>query len=196
MVCTSCKNLCNVLNHSHVINWKLDQIVLISWSESGRGEEGVGCSYLGRVMHQSIPAVPNQLPPLAPGLLRGICPLCHPPGMGHLQILPHPGTGHLPTPGPTPTFWHACSFLSEYNYTEDFTGKTSRLAHLSRTGKNWRNWQRHVLNFMHAFLHCLSSHSKIGSYRSESTLLNQISVDIIWRGWRTSFHIYKTIHNS
>ena len=60
------------------------------------------------------------------------------PGVGHLQILGCPGAGHLPTPGPTPSFWHARSFLSEYNFTEDFTGKTSRLAHLSRTGKNWR----------------------------------------------------------
>ena len=43
-------------------------------------------------------------------------------------------TGHLPTP----SFWHARGFLSEYNSTEDFTGETSRLAHLSRTRKNWR----------------------------------------------------------
>ena len=34
-----------------------------------------------------------------------------------------PGAGHLPTPGPFPSFWHACSFLSEYNYTHGFTGK-------------------------------------------------------------------------
>ena len=44
------------------------------------------------------------------------------PGVGHLQILCCPGDGHLPTP----RFWH------------DFTRKTTRLAHLSRTGKNWR----------------------------------------------------------
>ena len=90
----------------------------------------------------------------------------------------------------------------EYNYIEDFTGKESRLAHLSRTGKNWRGLERHVLDFMHAFLHCLSSQN----YRAKSGaidvnhrflvygscwLLNQISVEIIWK---TSFHIYKTIH--
>ena len=56
------------------------------------------------------------------------------PGMGHLQILHFPGARHLPTP----SFWHACSFLSEYYYTGDFTWKTSRLAHLSRMGKYWR----------------------------------------------------------
>ena len=33
------------------------------------------------------------------------------------------------SPGPTPNFWHARGFLSEYNYTEYFIGKTSRLAH-------------------------------------------------------------------
>ena len=60
------------------------------------------------------------------------------PGVGHLQILGCPGAGHLPTTGRTLSFWHARGFLSEYNYTKDFIGKTSRLAHLSRTGKNWR----------------------------------------------------------
>ena len=110
--------------------------------------------------------------------------------------------GHLRAPGPFPSFRHARGLLSEYNYTEDFTGKESRLAHLSRTWKNWRGLERHVLDFMHAFLHCLSSQN----YRAKSGaidvnhrflvygscwLLNQISVEIIWK---TSFHIYKTIH--
>ena len=66
------------------------------------------------------------------------------PGVGHLQILRCLGAGHLPMPGPTPTFWHAQSFLSEYNYTEDFTWKTSRLAHLSRMGKNWRGLKKKI----------------------------------------------------
>ena len=47
------------------------------------------------------------------------------PGVGHLQILRCPGAGHLPTPRLFPSCWHACGFLSKYNYTEDFTGKTS-----------------------------------------------------------------------
>ena len=72
------------------------------------------------VMHRSIPAV--QSPPAT---------------AGHLQILRCRGAEHFPTPGPTPTFWHACGFLLEHNYTDDFTGKTSILAHLSRMGKNW-----------------------------------------------------------
>ena len=56
-------------------------------------------------------------------------------GVEHLQILCCPGAGQLPTPGPFPSFCHARGFLSEYNYADDFTGKESRLAHLSWTGK-------------------------------------------------------------
>ena len=44
-------------------------------------------------------------------------------GVGHSQILHCTGAGHLPTPGPFPSFRHAHGFLSEYNYTEGFTGK-------------------------------------------------------------------------
>ena len=108
-------------------------------------------------------------PPSPPALLQGICPPCQSRGWGIANFV-LPGGRGLPTPGPTPSFWHARGFLSEYNYTEDFTGKTSRMTHLSRTGKNWRGLLRHVLNFMHAFLHCLSSQNyiaKLGSYRHE-----------------------------
>ena len=61
---------------------------------------------------------------------------------GHLLALSVPGEGHLQILGctePTLSFWHVRDFLSEFNYTKDFTGKTSRLAHLPRTGKNWRS---------------------------------------------------------
>ena len=61
--------------------------------------------------------------PPFPGLLRGICPSF--PGVGHSQILHCPGAGHLPTPGPFPSFWHARSFLWEYNDTEGFSGKNA-----------------------------------------------------------------------
>ena len=69
---------------------------------------------------------------LAPLPLPGYC--------GAVATLSVPGVGHCKfcaarRPGIClPSFWHARSFLSECNYTEDFTGKTSRLAHLSRTG--------------------------------------------------------------
>ena len=150
-----------------------------------------------QIMHQSIPAVPSTpSPPPAPATTVHL-PTLSVSTVGHLQILCSRGAGHLPTPGPFLSFWHARGFLSWYNYTEDFTGKTSRLAHLSRTRKNWRGLKRHVLDFMHAFLHCLSSQNYIAKLELSMWinvfwLLNQISVDIIWR---TSFHIYKTIHN-
>ena len=65
---------------------------------------------------------------------------------GHLLTLSVPGVGHLQIlgcPGRTLSFWHARDFLSQYNrilleILLDFIGKTSRLAHLPRTGKNWR----------------------------------------------------------
>ena len=69
-------------------------------------------------------------------------------------------------PGPPPSFWHTHGFLSKYNYTEDFTGKTSKLAHLLRV----------VMAFSRSFYACVSSllikpelHSEIGSFWHEST---------------------------
>ena len=70
--------------------------------------------------------------PPPPQATAGHLPALSVPGVGHLQILRCPGAGHLPTPGPTPNVWHARGFLSEYNYTEDFTGNTIRLSHLPR----------------------------------------------------------------
>ena len=70
-------------------------------------------------MHQSIPPAPRPPPRATAGHLHALSV----PGVGHLQILHCPGAGHSPTPGPFPRFSHACGFLSEYNYTEGFTGK-------------------------------------------------------------------------
>ena len=79
-------------------------------------------------MHQSTPAAPNSPPPPPktphhPQATAGHLPAVSVPGVGHLQNFRCPGTEHLPTPGLFPSFWHARSFLSEYNYTEDITGK-------------------------------------------------------------------------
>ena len=90
---------------------------------------------LARITHQSIPPAPTPPPSRATA---GHLPALLVPGVGHLQILHCPGAGHLPTQGPFPSFWHARGFPSEYNYTEGFTGKKCRLAHLSNTGINWR----------------------------------------------------------
>ena len=88
------------------------------------------------VIHQSIPAAPRP-----PWTTAGHLTTLSVQGVGHLQILRCLGARHLPTPGPILNFSHACGFLPElYNHIEDFTGNASRLAHLSRTGKNWRGW--------------------------------------------------------
>ena len=86
------------------------------------------CRCFARLIHQSIPVMPSILPP-PPWLLRGGCPPCQSRGWGIANFALPWGRGIC-----LPSFWHACGFLSEYNYTEDFTAKTSRLVHLSRTG--------------------------------------------------------------
>ena len=85
-------------------------------------------------LYASVNSSCTQLPPPHPQATVGHLPTLSVPGVGHLKILHCPGAGHLPTAGPFPNFWHVHSFLSEYNYTEGFTGKKSRLAHLSRKG--------------------------------------------------------------
>ena len=80
-----------------------------------------------------------------------------------LQVLRCPGARHLPTPN----VWHARGFLSGYYYTEDFTVETSRsIGSFVKDRKNWRGLQRHVLDFMHAFLHCLSSQNYLAKSRA------------------------------
>ena len=120
-------------------------------------------------MHQSIPAAPSPSPPRATA---GHLPALPFPGVGHLQILCCPVGGDLPTPGPFPIFWHARGFLSEYNYTEDFTGKESRLAHLSGQEKIGDGCKGMFLILcMHFFIACQARiHREIGS--SVSTWIN------------------------
>ena len=84
------------------------------------------------VMHQSIPAAPNPSTPPPPSPPRATA--------GHLPAVSVSGDGHLPNLGLYTSFWNVRGFLSENNYTEDFTGKASILA-LSRTGTNWRGFK-------------------------------------------------------
>ena len=74
----------------------------------------------------------------SPGLLRataGHLPSLSVPEVGHLQILSCPGAEGQAFANPE-LLTRTRFPVSEYNYTEDFTGKTCRLAHLSKTGKN------------------------------------------------------------
>ena len=48
-----------------------------------------------------------QQPP--PGVLRSICPPCQSWGGAFANFALPGGGGHLPTPGPFPSFWHAVS---------------------------------------------------------------------------------------
>ena len=81
------------------------------------------CIFCSFIMHQSIPPAPSP-PPLPPvRATAGHLPALSVPRVGYLQILHCPGAGHLPTPGPFPSFWHTRGLLSEYNYTEGFTRK-------------------------------------------------------------------------
>ena len=96
-------------------------------------------------------------------------------------------------PGAIPSSWHARRFLSAYNYTEDITRKNA----------DWFICQGQGLvkacsQFYVRIFYGLSSQNYTTRNRELLTwinvfwLVNQISVDIFWR---TSFHIYKTIHN-
>ena len=84
-------------------------------------------------MDQPIPAAPSPPPP-NPGLMGAVVRLVS-PGGGAFATFALPVGRAFANQGATPSFRHARGFLSTYNYTEDFTGKTSRLAHFSRTGK-------------------------------------------------------------
>ena len=96
-------------------------------------------------------------------------------------------------PGAIPSSRHARRFLSAYNYTEDITRKNA----------DWFICQGQGLvkacsQFYVRIFYGLSSQNYTTRNREPLTwinvfwLVNQISVDIFWR---TSFHIYKTIHN-
>ena len=144
-------------------------------------------------MHQSIPAALST----SPGLLRGICPPCQSRGWGICKFCAARGPGICQPRGHSWAFdTHAVSY-QKITTQRILLGKKA----------DWLicQGQKKLKRFVKAcswFYACISSlliepelHSEI---REPSTwinvfwLLNQISVDIIWR---TSFHIYKTIHN-
>ena len=74
------------------------------------------------VKYQQISAVPS-----TPGYWGAFARLVSPEGEAFANFSLHGGWAFA-NPGATPSFWHARSFLSEYKYKGNFTGKTSRLA--------------------------------------------------------------------
>ena len=120
-------------------------------------EKVVPISRLGRsewifVYHLCISQFITAAPPPPPSYCVAFAPLVSPRG-GAFSNFVQPGGRAFANPGAIPnwSFWHALGFLSEYNYTEDFTGKESRLAHLSRTGK------KRVVKACSWFYACISS---------------------------------------
>ena len=116
------------------------------------------------LMHQSIPATPRTPPPPHPPPNPSYC--------GQFVNFALPGAGHLPTPRLFPSFWHECSFLSEYNYTHGFTEKKKQIS----TSVKDRNKLKRVIKACSRFYACISSllikpelHSENRSYRCEST---------------------------
>ena len=65
-----------------------------------------GKAYL-KIIHQSIPPAPRPPPPGNCGAFARLVS----PGGGAFANFALPGAGHLPTPGPFPSFWHARGFL-------------------------------------------------------------------------------------
>ena len=143
-------------------------------------------------MHQSIPAAPSAPPPPHPGLLRGICPPCQFRGWGICKFSAVRGPGICQPRGQPRAFdTHAISYQNI---------PTQRI--LMEKQADWLICQAEgkIVKACSRFDACISSllikpelHSKIGSYWRKSTffsLLNQTSLDIIWR---TFFHTYKTI---
>ena len=93
------------------------------------------------------------------------------PGGGALQILHCLGAGHLPTPRPFPSFWHARGFLSEYNYTQKVLLEKTQIGSSVKD----RNKLKRVVQACYWFYACVSSllikpelHSENWNYQCES----------------------------
>ena len=98
-------------------------------------------------MHPSIPAAPNP-PPLPPGLLRAFSCLVCPRRTCKFCSASRTGI-HQPRGYSQAFDTHAIS--CQINYTEDFSGKTSILANLSRTKKKLKRVVKACSRF-YAFL--------------------------------------------
>ena len=67
------------------------------------------CSQVSSSCYSTCAQQPPPPPPPTPGVLRSICPPCQSWGGAFANFALPGGGGHLPTPGPFPSFWHAVS---------------------------------------------------------------------------------------
>ena len=100
-------------------------------------------------------------PPPLPRATAGHLPALSVQGVGHLQILHCPWAGHLPTLGPLASFWHAPSFLSEYNYTGSPVKDRSKLTRVVKACSRFYAYTSSLLIKPEL-------HSENRSYRCES----------------------------
>ena len=167
--------------------WVLDLLNLFNFFTKHLGTKK------SSIMHQSIPAAPS-----TPGLLRGICPPCQSRGWGICKFCAAWGPGIGQPRG------HSWAFDTHAVCYQKIT--TQRI--LLGKKADWLicQGQEKLKRFVKActwFYACISSlliepelHSEIRSYRRESTFFGYwIKFLLISLIWRTSFHIYKTIHN-
>ena len=112
-----------------------------------------------RLMHQSIPPAPSPPPPWT---TTGHSPALSVPGVGHLQILHCSGAGHLPTPGPFPSFCTHAVFYQNITTQKVLLEKKQ----IGSSVKD-RNKLKRVVNVCSRFYACIIKakllHSEIGA---------------------------------
>ena len=135
--------------------------------------------------------------PRPPGLLRGICSPFQSQGWGICKFCAARGPGICQPRGYSRAFdTHELSY-------QNITTQSSRIL-LGKKKADWLIYQGHrVETACSRFYACISSllyikpelhreTRELSTWTNVFWIVNQISVDIIWR---TSFHVYKTIHN-
>ena len=139
-----------------------------------------------KLMYQSIPAAPTSPPPL-PGYCGPFARLCSPRG-GAFANFALPGYRAFANPGAIP---------------ERLTRTRFPIKISLQRGYYWKKKKGHrAVTACSRFYACVSSllfkielhreTRELSTWTNVFWIVNQISVDIIWR---TSFHVYKTIHS-
>ena len=144
-----------------------------------------------KVMHQSIPAAPSTPPPPpSPGLLRGICRPFQSRGWGICKFCAARGPGILQLRG------HPRAFVTHAVSYQNITRQIILLGKKADSVICHGQEKIEEVLCMHFFIAYQARitwrNRELSAWINVFWLVNQISVDIIWK---ISFHIYKTIHN-